>query len=446
MKMHQKRPHFKLETSEKIPAITSFAGTALLRQAMDKIGLIKEMKKLMIKKAGYGDDVVLEAIILLLAAGGRSFSDWEYLKGELGFEKMFGSCPAVDCLERYLRKLDITEPEPADCEGKVGYPLVLERLHKRMIVKAYKLAGKPKKLTLDIDSTLIETSKSEAHYSYDNTKAYHPINVYCPELRMVIVQEFRDGNVPAGHGYKGLIKRCKEILPGAHFTVRSDSAGYQNDQLDWMSRSRIRYYITADQSKSLKASLSADYNDWKPLIIDGVDTGQEVCELTYHSSAKSVKQQRFRFRTRKYIAIRKAKGQLDLFEGYKYQAIVTNAVWEDEERIVQNHRARCGTVEYANQQIKSQCGMDNLPSNNFSVNAAWYSLGCLTHNILRFIQEHLLPEKWKRFEIKTLRFILIRLAAVVIQKSRQVILRFYPGHPTFWAFDQAMHKVHSLPV
>jgi hypothetical protein len=389
---HQKSPQFKLEISEKIPAITSFAGLGLLREALHKLGLIEEMKKFLLKRAGYGDDIILEALILLLAAGGRCLSDWEYLKGELGFENMFGECPSVDTLERYLRKLEIEVPGRESEAGQAGYTSSLEKLHQIMLKKCYRLAGTPNKLTLDLDAMLIETDKSEALYSYEKTKAYHPMNVYCPELRMILAHEFRDGNVSPAEGYQRLVKRCIELLPGVHFTVRSDSAGYQNDFMDWMTLEKIRFYITADQTESLKASILAA-KEWEPLILNKIDTGSEVTSLLYGASATTLEEQKFRIHTRNYIAIRKEKEQLELFDKYIYQVIVTNALWEKTEEVIKNHRGRCGSIEYANQQVKSQCGMDMMPSNDFSVNAAWYSLGCLTHNLLRFVQEHLLPER-----------------------------------------------------
>jgi hypothetical protein len=202
-------------------------------------------------------------------------------------------------------------------------------------------------------------------------------------------------------------------------------------------------YITADQTAALKMQLQSKQN-WKPLILDTINTGQDVVSIFHAPSATSNSEQRFRIRTRKYIAIRKKKDQIDLFDNYMYQVIVTNALWEKLETNITRHRKRCGTVEYAQQQLKSDSGMDRLPSNQFNVNAAWFSLGCLTHNILRFIQEHLLPEKWKRLEIKTLRFRLIRCAAIIIKKARSTIMRFCDNHPIVEIYQNATEKLNAL--
>lgn len=442
--IHQKPVHFKLEVSKRVEA-TSFAGCALMREVLKRLGLREMMKAFGLKKAGYGDEVVLEALILLMASGGRSVSDWEYLKGEMGFDRMFGErCPSVDTLERYLRRLSVTVPErvPDAAEGQVGYTTVIEELQKVLVRAMWRKIGSPKKLTIDLDAMILETRKGEALYCYEKVKAYQPMNAYCPELGMVLAHEFRDGNVSPSEGYQRMVERCGVLLPGVHFTVRSDSAGYQNDFMDWMTRGKIRYYITVDQTEGVRSSLSAGH-DWRPLILDTINTGQEVTPLLYGASASTIREMEFRIHTRNYIATRKQKDQPDLFEKYVYQVIVTNALWEKPEAVIKNHRGRCGSVEYFHSQIL-QLGMDRIPSNDFKVNAAWYALGCFTHNLLRLMQGSLFKKEWRRLEIKTFRFRFLRAVALVIRKARRVILRFCENHPIAEVYFRAWKRLAYL--
>ena len=53
--------------------------------------------------------------------------------------------------------------------------------------------------TLDLDATLVETTKKAALYSYKHYKAYQPLNVYWAEQELLVYSEFRDGNVPASY-------------------------------------------------------------------------------------------------------------------------------------------------------------------------------------------------------------------------------------------------------
>ena len=437
----QKPVHFKLEVSKTNSPITSFAGLPLVRESLKRLGMNEEMKNFLLKQFGYADQVILEALILLIASGGRSLSDWEYLCKEEGFVRFFSPCPSVDTLERYLKKLPLKVPHRTSDKGQVGYSFHLEYLHKKLLQKAYVLAGSPKRLTVDIDTTIAHSNNREAQFTYDKEKGYQPMLAYCPELSLVIAHEFRDGNVSPAEGYDRLFKRCQEMFPDVSWTVRSDAAGYQLEWLDRLEPSL--YYVTAKQGGSMLEMLKKE-TQWVPLIKDGITTEQDVAEIAYVPSFSSQEQIRNRERQR-FIAVRKKRIQLDVWEGeYVYQVIVTNDPSSDLSKVMKAHRGRCGSVEFANAELKTGCGMDHMPANNFSVNAAWFSLGVLTHNLLKLIQRHLLPEKMKKIEIRTLRFRFLRLAALVIRKARQTILKFSKNHPAFEIYQQAWEKLSVL--
>lgn len=252
----------KYKISDRDLGETSFAGLALVRETLREFGFVREMKFLGLKKAGFADDVCLEALTLLLASGGRSLSDWQYLQGDAGFVRMFGIV-SVDTLEDYLRRLEVCELSAGVTQdgGRSGYSALLERLHDRLIQKIYVLAGCPKELTFDVDATLIATGKDSALYCYDGYQAYQPMVVYCPELGIVIGHEFRDGNINPRWGYLRMIERCRERVKLAcersrnkfedvKITARSDSAGYDNTFIDHLHNQGMRYFITAARHES----------------------------------------------------------------------------------------------------------------------------------------------------------------------------------------------------
>lgn len=418
----------KLEMSQRITGMTSFAGLGLVLETMTRLGIIQRMKQIGLKQAGYSDEVSLSAMVMLLVSGGRSLSDWDYLKTESGFARMFGLVPSVDVLERYLERLAVTEltshvSDSEENQGRAGYTTLLEDLHHDLIRRAWKNLGCPKQLTLDIDTTIIETDKSDALYCYEKVKAYQPMNAYCPELGMVLAQEFRDGNISPQLGYKRLVKRCQDLLP-VTWTVRSDSAGYQNDFLDWMLGQKMTYYMTAKQPEVMSGRIfRISEKSWQTIVAGGVKTGQEVALLEHYPSFSSQEELKIRMRERRYLVIRCPLQQLEIETSYRYQVIVTNDLVSDLSNVVKKHRGRCGSVEYLHSQLY-QLGMDKLPSGKFEVNAAWFSLGCFAHNLLRFMQRHLLPEELKSCEIQTLRFRFLRAVAIVIRKARGVIMRF----------------------
>lgn len=446
------KPFFcKPNFSDKLNGITSFGGLPLVRDVLRDLKLIHEMKWFGLKQAGYDDSVILEAALLMLIAGGKHFSDWETLLSDPGFVRFFPAPISVDTIERYLQRLDVIELAGVSTDrGRVGYTRLLERLHERLLNAAYEKAGCPLKLTLDLDATLIETGKGEALYCYDKFKAYQPLIAYCPELGMVICHEFRDGNIPASLGLKRIMKRAKELFPNVEWTVRSDGAAYENELLDWMSVNGMRYFVSADQTTAMqnRISLLDSSPDWNPYINkDGIKTGEEYHWLNHGPSFSAQAELDLRIHHRNYIVIRKKikNGDLVTEPEYAYSVMVTNDLSEDTNALIHEHRGRCGTVEYAHSQIKGQCGMNIMPSGKFEVNAAWFSLGILAHNVIRYMQKNVYPEEYRKMEIQTIRFKLIRVVAKLINRARSVFIQYWERHPighihkaaqaSFWAYS-----------
>ena len=64
---------------------------------------------------------------------------------------------------------------------------------------------------------------------------YQPLNVFCPELGLVLHSEMHDGNVPASmHNVEAVDAALGQLPAGIKtFTVRSDAAGHQKELLKY---------------------------------------------------------------------------------------------------------------------------------------------------------------------------------------------------------------------
>jgi hypothetical protein len=443
-------PHsFKFEISKHDHGATSFGGIPFVRKALSDLGLVQKMREVFylkgyLKHGGFEDCVLLEAVILLLASGGRCLSDWEYMSSDPGFAKMFGECPSVDAIERYLKRLVVTILPHGSNQGVRGYSTLLEILHRELIVQVYELAGRPTSLTIDSDTSLFATNKSDALFCYEGDKAYQPMIAYCPELGVVLCHEFRDGNVSPQLGYADLVSRCRLLLPQVReWTVRADSAGYNLKWLNQMTTDKIKYFVTADQFEGMTKILHSEKSWQRYITKDNVQTTQEVAEIGYIPTFSAQRELEERRHNMRFIAIRKPKTkQLELGEHpYIYQVLVTNSNESNLNKIIHEHFGRCGSVEYAHSQLKSGVGQRRFPSKHFHVNAAWFSLGIFTHNLLRLIQSHILPEKLKNIEIETLRYRFIRSVALIKRKARQTVVRFMKNHPLHEIYEHALKKL-----
>jgi hypothetical protein len=131
--------------------------------------------------------------------------------------------------------------------------------------------------TLDVDATIIESEKEAAHWTYKKVKGYQPILGFLqqtaelpgeasPLRGLIVADEFREGNVPAGAGAVAFLKRCKEKLPAGKRlrALRSDSAFYQAGVFNWCQDEGVRFAICADQDSAVKEAIhNIEASEWK---------------------------------------------------------------------------------------------------------------------------------------------------------------------------------------
>jgi hypothetical protein len=283
--------------------------------------------------------------------------------------------------------------------------------------------------TLDIDATIIESDKVQAGRTYEGTKGYQPITVVWAEQDLVVAGQFRDGNVPAQAGVLSVLKRAVAALPAGvkQLYVRSDSAGYQHEVMDWCAqeiegRPRALFAISADMTPQLRAAIeSLAPAEWR--LVDPQDPCREWAELPYVPSNPYEHKQSKPYR---YLAIRITPRQRELFadgSSVKHFAVVTNDWERDGAEILQWHRDKAGTIEHVHHVLHNELGAGVVPCARFGANAAWYRLNAITYNVLSALRRLVLPKQLSKARPKRLRFHLFCVAAELIHHARTLIVR-----------------------
>jgi hypothetical protein len=319
--------------------------------------------------------------------------------------------------------------------------------------------------TLDIDATCNETTKREALFCYKGYRAYQPISSYWAETGMVVLSEFRDGNVPAGHDILRIVKESLAALPDGiqRVRVRMDSAGYQHDVLKFMAtgdggkRDVIEFTVSNDMTEEFrKAVVEVGQDEWKPLVRmergNQVATGQEWAEVVYVPNVIAFTKDAPVYR---YLAIRELmsqavfpgmdgmQGQLDLpfatvicaGRTYRVKGIVTNRN-EDGDELIRWHYERCGKSEEAHAIMKTDLAGGTLPSGKFGANAAWWAITVLAYNLHAALRLLALPGGLKPKRMKAIRFALIDVPGRVVEHARQIVIRLSRGHPALeWLLE-----------
>jgi hypothetical protein len=395
------------------------------------------------RERGLSDEQITESFCMLLAAGGESLDDLDQMRRDEGLAEMVGHrLPSATVAKGFLYAFhDPAQQEEASKQRALIPRLVrpenaaLEGLHEaiRATVRASQAQEAARVATVDVDASIIEGRKQEACRTYEGTRGYQPVVAVWAERDLILRDEFRDGNVPAGAGLLGVVKEAMAALPRGieEIYLRSDSAGYTHDLLNWLradveGRAPVIFGISADMTVELRAAMERlEAGAWKPLARrDGEpDERRHWAEVEFLPDSPSHVKGR---RPDRYLAIRIQPKQGRLFADgseVKYFAIVTNDWVRPGDPIIHWQRQRRGAIEHAHEVLKNELGAGTLPCGRFGANAAWFRLNALTYNLLSLARHVALPEELRAAKPKRLRFKLLNVAGEIIHHARRVIVR-----------------------
>ena len=441
---------FKLIEQDNGEALTSYGGLPLVMEtckALGLAGLVKRYVRIKQRNRGYTESKYVESVIALMAAGGDCLEDIERLRSDAGLKLLLGELPSAEALRFFLygfhdEKLLEGRPEQGAFIAQETEPLAgLWEVYREVVLKASR-EEKPKQATIDQDATVIESHKEQSRMTYLGERGYQPVINYWVEQDLILSDEFRDGNVPAGMDCLSSFLRASRALPHSVETIyfRSDSAAYQHKLLDQMregielhgERVPVYFGISADVSEVLRGKItSLAESGWKPLRkVSGkelIEGRKEWAEVEFIPSGPSIKKE---MKPDRYLAIRVRPAQGELFSdgnAYHYYAVVTNR-WEMEgEELLRWQRERCGSVEKVHDVLKNDLAGGVMPCGRYYANAAWWRLNCLCYNVISVMKRKALPKTFWPVRMKALRFHLIGVAGKVVTHARMVFLKIAEG-------------------
>jgi hypothetical protein len=283
--------------------------------------------------------------------------------------------------------------------------------------------------TIDVDATILESQKRAARWTYDGRTGYQPVIALWAEQDVVLADEFRDGNVPAGTGNRRVVERALAALPSgvAEVRLRGDSALYEQALLRWLEGKGIGYAIGADLSRELAAAIrDLPESAWQIEREDGAAV-RHWAEVPYVPSDGVAAKDRPA--PPRYLALRISKKQGRLFADggeVKHFAIVTNRPDPEDGTgldLIRWQRAKAGTVEHAHHVLTNELAAEALPSQRFGANAAWFRLNVMLDNLLSAFKRVALPPELHAARPKRLRFVLLNGIGRVVRHARETVLR-----------------------
>jgi len=482
--------------------ITALAGLPAYLELAVVSGLTGSIQRRLgicaLKEQGWTDNQIVMSLILLNIAGGDSVDDLRILEKDEGLVKVvrragFSGHPRKERREqerrwrkerqrtfpsppvvfRYLAAFVNAAEESKRAMGQAFIPAQNEPLRALHQVNPDLLGFAQRKspqteATLEMDASIVETSKQDALYSYKGSQSFQPLSVRWAELDLVAHSEFRDGNVPAAYQNLRVLQETLEILPGGVKQVyfKSDTAAYQKDLLVYCAEGQnerfgvIEFAIGADVTAEFKRAVrQVEEKEWHSLEreIEGrkVATGQEWAEVCFVPTWAGLSKRGPAYR---FLAIRELLRQKELpgmetqlpfptynwrEKHYKLFGVVTNRNLAGD-KLIWWSRERSGKGEEMHAIMKHDLAGGQLPSAQFGANAAWWAIMVLAFNLNSLMKRLALPQGWESKRLKAVRFGLINLAGRVVSRSRQLYIRLSSNHPAYSILAEVRRRLRSL--
>jgi hypothetical protein len=294
--------------------------------------------------------------------GAVHLEDVKHLHSDEAFQELLKEMklPSSDAIGDWLRRVGSKQTEK-----------LLWEVMKRLLA----VVEKPGCI-LDIDSTIIESEKGDAKKTYKGNYGYQPLIGIISENGMVVGSDFREGNASSQSGLIELIEQCRRNYSQQIKIVRSDSAGWQKQLVDYCNENNLGLTITADQTTSvLEAVLSIPEEQWSEAVAsNGMKEGYQVGQTKYFFGSKK--------REIRLVAKRELlKGQMNLFSNYQYWIVATNLKEEeyDNYQVIKLHQGR-GNIEKKIGELKHHINLNHLPMGQFNSNCLYFTIGLLAYN------------------------------------------------------------------
>jgi hypothetical protein len=421
----------KLERTEE--RLTRKTGLVLIDRFGKKINLANRIDREFGRPGSNRGKAASEYVLTLsemLIDGAVHLEDIIDFEGDEAYKQMTGRShyPTSDALGDWLRR-----------QGETAGEKKLMNVSSELTNALTKGTG----LTLDVDATVIEADKGDAQYTYKEMRGYQPLLAACVEIGLFVDTRFQHGNINTQGDLVSFIEECRELMPSRIKTVRSDSAGYNHQVVNYCFENHLYFTITADHDVAVMERVKRiGKNAWeKGKNENGSDADYEVAE-TIHTMNNS--KSAFRL-----VVKRTDRGkQSDLFEGkYHYWVIATNIPDQekDADTVIHFHEQR-GEMERMIGELKSHYNMDHFPCGQFSANSLYFAIGIFAFNLVQLLKQHYFANDWRTKTLQSLRRYWFYLPSRIVFHARYTIARVATTIETFNRLNQAFLKITRAPA
>jgi Transposase DDE domain group 1 len=426
--------------------LLSHAGTALLGQVADKLGLTGALSLRLAtvkqRRRGHDPGRVIRDLAVMLADGGGCVSDLGAVRDQ---GSLFGPVASDSTA---LRVVDRIASDPALLDA-------LRSAHARARDRFWRLHGAPERLTIDIDATLItaHSEKERAAGNYKGGYGFHPLQAYADETREALGGLLRSGNAGSNTAadHKTVLDLALAQIPAEYIEsleilVRADTAGATHGLLDYCREGDMRFSVGYELTEPVRiAILEIPEDAWVPALDqDGSERENgEVCEITDSVDL-------FSWPERSRLIVRRERphpgAQLSFTDrdGYRFQAILTDQTDSDIAVLECRHRQHAHVEDRIRDD--KDTGLSKFPFKEFALNEVWLEIVMLAHDLIVWTQALLLSGELAKAEPKRLRYRVLHVAARLAFSGRRAKLHLQNTWPWVTELTAAFERLKALPA
>ena len=426
--------------------LVSHAGSALLGQVADKVGLTRALSTRLgvIKQRRRGHDPgrVIGDLAVMLADGGECVSDLGAVREQ---SALFGEVASDSTAFRTIDRI-------ANTPGMLD---ALRSAHAQAREQFWKLSGAPERLTIDVDATLItsHSEKEKAAGNYKHGYGFHPLGAYADQTREALAMLLRPGNAGSNTAVdhvcvidRSLAQIPAEQVESIEIVIRADTAGATHATADHCRRCDLRFSFGYELTEPVRAAILHVPDDAWIQARDQDDSERangQVAEITDQLDLST-------WPTGSRVIIRRERphpgAQLSFtdHDGYRFQAILTDQTDPNIAVLERCHRQRARVEDRIRDD--KDTGLAKLPFKQFALNEVWIEIVMLAHDLIVWTQALCLDGELQKAEPKRLRYRLFHLAARLAFSGRRAKLHLPATWPWTPALKAAFQKLKTLPA
>ncbi|MGI6354213.1 MAG: IS1380 family transposase [Lentisphaeria bacterium] len=398
----------------------------------------------------YSTSAIVRSAIGLMTAGNSSYADIQKFRSDFLFCRIVGgAAPSQETLRQRLDALaeedwqDILDANVSDQLSR-AQPT-------RIDVEGEKL------IPLDIDVSVFEDTASHnegVSATYRKVNGYAPIFCYAGREGFMVANELRPGSQHSENGAVEFLKRCIAIMLRAGYKanellVRVDSGHDSSDFIKALEELEVKYLVKRNLRTESPEQLLDSIRFYETpeqvrpgkTIYRGVRSDKRPAKFPDHQGVVVVE------------AIERtvlADGQVLLIPSVELSSWWTNLPYSVRQcaALYREH----GTSEQFHSELKSDMGIELLPSGNLKTNALVLGLATMAFNCLRFIGQAALEialpptdneEKEPaqvRYRLRTVLLDFIKVGCKIVRHANQLFQKFGKNCYNFFIMKEIYAK------